>query len=388
MKKHTCLLALVSALASISTSAQVSITTWNMEHMMSSKVFKEWRAYCEPLGWVEPAKEVEKPSHLTYCNALSGQTMGGNKESLPLHTEFEYSKKLQALSSARMALKSDLFALQEVGDDEAVSEVFPLAEFDIYFFKPANPADTLAQNLAFAVRKSGKVKVVKAEPYDALGIMSFEGRRIRPGLLLIADVEGTEVAFLNLHLKAGCRSEPLGEESRVHACGDFRKQVPPLEAWIEAQARAKRDFVVLGDWNRTLLESDLTPQQRQRGANHDNKHPARMDTKESAASPLLPSIKVGSMLKEISDDEPQGASLIVARSEISARKKAVEGEGWDHVCHLGIDHFALSPFLASRFAKQMPVAKGQDYGNSAYARDKAKPSDHCPLTLVIPAAVR
>ena len=388
MRKHACLLALTSALTYASVSAQVSITTWNMEHMMSSKVFKEWLAYCEPLGWVEPAKGVEKPKHLTYCNALNGRTMSGKPESLPLHTEFDYAKKLQSLSNARMALKSDLFALQEIGDDVAVSEVFPPAEYDVYFSKPTNPDDTLAQNIAFAVRKGGKVKVVKAEPYDALGIMSFEGRKIRPGLQLIANVEGTEVAFLNLHLKAGCRSETLGDESRLHACGDFRKQVHPLEAWVESQAKAKREFVVLGDWNRTLLESDLTPEQRQKGTNYDTKHPARMDTKDSATSPLLPTIKVGSLLKEISDDEPAGASLVVARSEISARKKTVEGENWDQVCHLGIDHFALSPSLANRFSKQVPIAKGQDYGDSAYARDKARPSDHCPLTLVIPAAVR
>lgn len=388
MRTNACLLALASALTSVSVSAQVSITTWNMEHMMSSKVFKEWRAYCEPLGWVEPAKGVEKPKHLTYCNALNGKTMSDKPESLPLHTESDYGQKLQALRSARMALKSDLFALQEIGDEEAVSEVFPPSEFDVYFSKPKNPDDTLAQNIAFAVRKAGKVKVVKAEPYDALGIMSFEGRKIRPGLQLLADVDGTEVAFLNLHLKAGCRSEPLGDESRLHACGDFRKQVPPLEAWVEAQAKAKRDFVVLGDWNRTLLESDLTPQQRKKGANYDTKHPARIDTKDSAASPLLPSIKVGSMLSEISDDEPKGASVVVARSEISARKKAVEGEEWDHVCHLGIDHFALSSSLADRYAKRMPVAKGQDYGDAAYAHDKARPSDHCPSTLVIPTVVR
>lgn len=388
MRTNACLLALASALTSVSVSAQVSITTWNMEHMMSSKVFKEWRAYCEPLGWVEPAKGVEKPKHLTYCNALNGKTMSDKPESLSLHTESDYGKKLQALSSARMALKSDLFALQEIGDEEAVSEVFPPSEFDVYFSKPKSPDDTLAQNIAFAVRKAGKVKVLKAEIYDALGIMSFEGRKIRPGLQLIADVDGTEVAFLNLHLKAGCRSEPLGDESRVHACGDFRKQVPPLEAWVEAQAKAKRDFIVLGDWNRTLLESDLTPQQRKKGTNYDTKHPARIGTKDGPASPLTPSIKVGSMLSEISDDEPKGASMVVARSEISARKKTVEGEEWDHVCHLGIDHFALSPSLANRFAKQMLVAKGQDYGDAAYAHDKARPSDHCPSTLVIPAVAR
>jgi exonuclease III len=225
-------------------------------------------------------------------------------------------------------------------------------------------------------------------PYENLAVMSFEDRKIRPGLQLVAEVEGTEVAFLNVHLKAGCRSEPLGDESRVHACGDFRKQVPPLEAWIEKQVKAKRDFVVLGDWNRTLLESDLTPQQRQKGTNYDTKHPARMNTKEGATSPLAPSIKVGSMLKEISDGDPAGASVIVAQSEITAQRKTVEGEEWDYVCHLGIDHFALSPSLANRFSNQQPVARGQDYGSKAYAIDKAKPSDHCPLTLELPMLVR
>lgn len=388
MKTHALFLALTCSLASLSIGAQVSITTWNMEHMMSSNVFKEWRDFCKQRGWVEPENGVDKPKHLTYCNALNGRTMSGKPESLPLHTEANYAKKLQALSSVRSALSSDLFALQEIGDDEAVSEVFPPTEFDVYFVKPANPEDVLAQNIAFVVRKDGKVRVKKAEPYAALGIMSFEGRKIRPGLQLIADVEGTEVAFLNVHLKAGCRSEPLGAESRAHACGDFRKQVPPLEDWIEGQAKARRAFVILGDWNRTLLESDLTPEQRAKGQNYDKKHPARVDSKDSAASPLPATTKVGSMLKEISDNDPRGASLVVARSVVNARRKTIEGEGWDHVCHLGIAHFALSPSLANRYPKQVAIATGQDYGDSAYALDKAKPSDHCPLTLVIPAAAR
>jgi exonuclease III len=351
-----------------------------MEHLMSSKVFPEWESYCSKNKWEDPKDTSSKPKHLTYCNALGGKTQSGKDESLPLRSLDAYAKKVQALLSARQKISSDLFALQEVGDADAVAEIFPPEEFNIIYFAPQNPEDVLAQNIAFAVSKSGAVKVLKSAPYNELGITSYQGRKIRPGLELIADVQGTQIAFLNVHLKASCRSKPLGNETQKNDCGDFRKQVPALESWIEKQAIAKREFMILGDWNRTVLASDRPPN----GQNYDLKYPARMDGHSQAKAPLTPQTSVGSLVQEISDYSPEGATLTVVESKVSARKKKVVGEEWDRVCHLGIDHFALSPGLLKRYGTTQMQATGRDYGDNAYGLDKAKPSDHCPLTLDLP----
>ncbi len=53
---------------------------------------------------------------------------------------------------------------------------------------------------------------------------------------------------MSVHLKSGCPAGPLTAEGRN--CDLLSRQVAPLEAWIEEQARAGRRFGLLGDFNR------------------------------------------------------------------------------------------------------------------------------------------
>lgn len=61
-------------------------------------------------------------------------------------------------------------------------------------------------------------------------------------------------------------------------------------------------------------------------------------------------------------------------------------ERYDKVCHDSIDNFALSDSLlkAQGVEKNMLTAKGADYGADAYGVDRARPSDHCAVTLALP----
>jgi endonuclease/exonuclease/phosphatase family metal-dependent hydrolase len=59
-----------------------------------------------------------------------------------------------------------------------------------------------------------------------------------------------ELVLLSVHLKSGCAREPL--DSTKPSCTEFARQVPALEAWIDARAAEHKAFAVLGDFNRDL----------------------------------------------------------------------------------------------------------------------------------------
>jgi hypothetical protein len=152
----------------------------------------------------------------------------------------------------------------------------------------------------------------------------------------------------------------------------MRKQVPELENWVEAQTRAGTNYMIVGDWNRDLKRDLILP--------------ARLTQVESAKSPIKADTKIGSMMRELSDDEPKGSYLTIASTTITARKKtmrAPDAKSYDAVCHQWIDNFVLSDSLMKILGatKETLTAVGADYGAEAYAVEKAMPSDHCLVTL-------
>jgi exonuclease III len=152
----------------------------------------------------------------------------------------------------------------------------------------------------------------------------------------------------------------------------MRKQVPELENWVEAQTRAGANYMIVGDWNRDLKRDLMLP--------------ARLTEGQSAKSPITADTKIGSMMKELSDDEPKGSYLTIATTNINARKKTVrapDAKSYDTTCHQGIDSFVLSDSLMKMLGatKETLSVTGADYGAEAYGVDKAMPSDHCPVTL-------
>lgn len=363
----------------------LSITTWNLEHMMSEKTFDEWSAFCSKYDWDEDkvkaaGASASKPKHLTYCNAHNGLLYPTTvPESLPLHSRDAFAKKVATLAKRRAELNSDVFALQEVENESAARRLFPESDWNVIVTKADIP-----QNIGYAVRKNGRAKVVSSKQIDELAQVDDTGHRVRPGLELTIEVGGKQLVLLNVHLKASCRSQPISAPTRPgyaddrrweeiqQGCKVMRKQVPQLEAWVEAQTRKQALYMIVGDWNRDLKR--------------DLQLPARLTPGESAKSPITESTQIGSLLKEISDDEPKGAWLGIVKTDITARRKTMKApdqRSYDKVCHDTIDNFALSDALLKAFGtdKDALTATGADYGADAYGVDKARASDHCPVTL-------
>jgi hypothetical protein len=366
--------------------APITITSWNLEHMMSEAIFDEWAAFCAKYNWDEDkvkAAGVVKPKRLTYCNAHNGFLFPTTVlESKPLQTRAAFAEKVEAIMRRRSELNSDIFALQEVSDEAAVRRIFSPLDWDVYTTKADIP-----QNIAFAVRKNADLKIVSIRQIDELAQKDDSGHHVRPGLELTVARENKRLTILNVHLKASCRAQLLNDPKRPgyaddkrweeiqQGCKVMRKQVPVLEAWVEAQTRARARYMIVGDWNRDL-KRDLS-------------FPVRLTEGENAKSPITDSTRIGSMLKEISDNEPPGAWLAVVFPNITARlktMKAPDQKRADPVCHLSIDHFALSDSLVKSMGvdKISLVAEGADYGPEAYGVTKARPSDHCPVTLSLP----
>jgi endonuclease/exonuclease/phosphatase family metal-dependent hydrolase len=388
------------------------ITTWNLQHMMSEPVFADWVAACAPHGWDDAAAQAAgKPVTLTYCNAHNGLNWpcGDRRESLPLDTPITFERKAAALRARAAELGADIYAFQEVSDPGAIARILP-PDYQV-FLAPA----PIAMNVAFAVRRE-LAGAATVQPVMGLSVCGVNDRRdpadpascldgtyrTRPGLELSLSTPTGKVALLNVHLKASCRSHPVSEpklaglqasacatpdfdqdaaNARYRAdvqegCARLRDQVPVIEAWVEAQAQAGNDFMVLGDFNRDFVRELVTGM------------PARLDGTD-ARDPILPTTAIGSILKEVSDRNPDGSYLYLARQRLDTRDRTCrtpEGATYKvRGCHAGIDNFLIGQRWAESVTDNPKglTATGADYGDAGYCAENARPSDHCPVTLEI-----
>jgi hypothetical protein len=149
-----------------------------------------------------------------------------------------------------------------------------------------------------------------------------------------------------------------------------------IEAWVEAQAQAGNDFMVLGDFNRDFVRELATGM------------PARLDGTH-ARDAILPTTAIGSILKEVSDSTPDGAYLYLARQRLATRDRTCRSADAQTYkvrgCHAGIDNFLIGKRWAESVTDKPKElsASGADYGDAAYCAENARPSDHCPVTLEI-----
>ena len=152
-----------------------------------------------------------------------------------------------------------------------------------------------------------------------------------------------EMTLLGVHLKSGCPQGPLTDTTNP-ACAKLAAAIPPLEAWIDAQARAGRRFVVLGDFNRRLI--------LERG-------PAR--DAEGRQLNLWP---------EIDDRDPPAADLTRLSEKLPFRKCVADDEFDSY-----IDEIVLGRDLARRIARNGGVRVTYELADAKSRRL----SDHCPV---------
>ena len=196
---------------------RVRVASWNLEYLMTPATHVALAASC----------------------AENGGMVGGDDRTLPCAITKRAPRGAGDYASLRRyatELRADIVALQEVDGPDAAAQVFP--GYDFCFSTRAH-----TQKNGFAIRRG---LPFRCEPeYEPLSL----NNAVRRGVVATF-FPGTDHEFqlMSVHLKSGCPAGPLTAPGRN--CELLRRQVAPLEDWIDAEARAGRRFGLLGDFNR------------------------------------------------------------------------------------------------------------------------------------------
>jgi 5'-nucleotidase (lipoprotein e(P4) family) len=201
-------------------SRKVRIASWNVEYLMTPATHAALSGDCAEQGGMVRGDQRILPCAITRRTPRS---------------EADYT----SLRHYAAQLAADIVALQEVDGPDAAALIFPGYEFCF-----SSRAHT--QKNGFAIRRGLPFRC-EAE-YEALSLDEV----VRSGVVTTF-FPGSEDEFrlMSVHLKSGCPAGPLTAEGRN--CELLARQVAPLKAWIEGEARAGRRFGVLGDFNRRFV---------------------------------------------------------------------------------------------------------------------------------------
>lgn len=232
-------------------------------------------------------------------------------------------------------IDGDVIALQEVDGPRTAERLFP--GFAFCFSSRLN-----VQNNGFAIRRGVPFRC--EADYLPLSL----GDTVRRGVVVtLFPGTASEITVMNVHLKSGCPAEPLTDE-KIEACATLARQLGPLEAWIDTQARAGRRFALMGDFNRRFSIE-------------------RGGARDAQGRPL-------NVWAEINDGEPAGASLVdVTRG--AKFTKCVADDPYDQY----IDTVLLDKTLAARILPKSFI-------RVTYTREDAirhALSDHCPVGVAL-----
>ncbi len=230
---------------------RIRVATWNVEYLIAPETHAALRDSCE-----------EKGDRIMGWQRAIPCTIARR----PARSEADFA----ALRKYAARLDADVVALQETDGPEVARRVFPGYEF-CFSTRPH------VQKNGFAIRRGLPFRC-EAE-YLPLSL----GDVVRRGVVVTLFPDSPqEMTWMSVHLKSGCPDGSL--MAATPDCDLIRKQIAPLEAWIDAQARSGKRFGVLGDFNRRFS--------LERG-------PAR-----DAAGNLL------AMWPEIDDADPPAADLV------------------------------------------------------------------------------
>jgi endonuclease/exonuclease/phosphatase family metal-dependent hydrolase len=289
----------------------VTIATWNAEWLIEPDTFDELVRTCFGRGSRAGGEQRAIP-----CDLVPGRRWSDD--------DFPRLRDFAATVGA------DVFALQEFDGPSAAARVFP--GWDSCFTARPN-----VQNVGFVVRP-GIPHRCNAD-YRELGLPEDDVRwgadmTLYPGT-------AHEVRLLAVHLKSGCNRDPLNADS--DNCRMLQRQVPVLEAWIDARAAEGARFAVLGDFNRRF-DQESAPSRDGAG-------------------------RIVALWPEIDDGEPAGADLLDPAAGVT-----------DPACRQQdpvrppIDHILLGERLAGSLVPGT-------YRMWTYPRDAQRWPDHCIRTL-------
>ncbi|MDO4681282.1 MAG: endonuclease/exonuclease/phosphatase family protein [Lautropia sp.] len=352
------------------------VLSLNAEHLMSRHRFRRWQAICGAHHWQAPP-EGQRPPELTYCDALNGRNARGQLVHGPLRHDRDLTAKVRQLRQLIRQASPDILLLQEVSDRQAVQSLLDEG-WAIHTSEEYWRGTPMPQHVAIAWRRARFPIQPQVALIDSISQRTETGHQTRPGLSALIDLgPALRLSILNVHLKAGCRLGRLERSSsrqptrywrRRDACRTLQAQIPPLEAWLDAQILAGRQVLITGDFNRDLRS------ERKAGL------PARADG-SPAGSPIGPdseagSSRISSLLAELDDDVPPGSRLHLVASG-PYRKRAD--------CHRHITPFLLSRGLAPFLTDSLDALRVQVIPFAEpVSLNQPRPSDHCPHLLVLP----
>jgi len=323
--------------------ATLNVVTWNMAWLSDPAILdaKDYWNRCSAKGFDGTKLDVDLP----YCNAYQ-------KEKFKTAADYR-DKKLAALRSRMLelaALKVDVFGFVETQSAEALKTVLPPGYSIKCFTTRPDP-----QNIGFAVRDGTDV----ATSCQEITSLSLEdtpniSHPVRRGLELTATVSGHSVTMLNVHLKASCPKVKM--DSVSNDCKLLQLQAKPLEKWIEDQANAGRDFMIIGDWNRDL-EAEVA-----------GNFPARSDGSDATKEIQSPTL-VRNLWPEINDKVPPASEMALAKMDRTATSGG---------CFGPLDQVVTSTSLLRALAAASLVDGKQP---AALLARPVGSSDHCPVQI-------
>lgn len=163
--------------------------------------------------------------------------------------------EIAKLQNYAQSLNADIVALQEVASADAVTQIFPEEQWQVYLSdRPDSEPYTCRksgftstqQKVAFAVRKG--IDVINSQSASQFGL-DLPG--LRYGMELTVASSMGPMTLLNVHMKSGCFVDNYSR-AKSEACQIFARQAPLLDAWVEQKEQQGMPYVVLGDFNHRL----------------------------------------------------------------------------------------------------------------------------------------
>ena len=145
-------------------------------------------------------------------------------------------------------LDADVVAVQEVDGPDIAAQIFPPDRYALHFTR-----DRVVQRVGFAVRRT--IPFTPNPDLVGLALDLAAAHPLRSGADITLHVEGNLLRLLAVHLKTGCRQDPITGSTRAQ-CAILRDQLVPLQGWIAERAREAAAFAILGDFNRLMDQRD------------------------------------------------------------------------------------------------------------------------------------